>query len=134
MSAFHRAAFHLHQLLKKDGDINSEQVLISLQKLYVSLQEPDLVLGVAAVRKTDMSLDEMIQLHQATGNYTDALSCYKLFTTDPYGHVECFLRAGQPHTALALGATFSKLDDQTEKGIAPLQVGILTCKISNTNE
>merc|ERR1712107_644533 len=65
--------------------------------------------------KTEMNLDELINLHQATGNYTDALSCYKMYDKDAYGHVDCYLKAGQQHTVLALASTFSTIDAEKEQ-------------------
>ena len=45
------------------------------------MEEPelasDLVLGVKAVRE-EPSLREQVELHQATGNYPDALDCLQL--------------------------------------------------------
>jgi hypothetical protein len=70
--AFHRSAFHLDQYLRGETTVRglSDIELSSLQKLYVALDEPaDLVLGVAAVRKTEPALEELVLQHEATGNY-----------------------------------------------------------------
>lgn len=39
-----------------------------LQRIYVSLDEPDGVAGVAAIRQEDPSLDEQVIQHVATGD------------------------------------------------------------------
>ena len=41
------------------------------------LEEPDLVMGVAAIRQSEPSLTDLVQLHRATGNYQDAATCYR---------------------------------------------------------
>merc|ERR1719309_1696017 len=48
--AFHRSAFHLDQYLRQESGVRAmtPTELCSLQRLYSALEEPDLVLGVAA--------------------------------------------------------------------------------------
>lgn len=42
-----------------------------LQRIYVSLDEPDGVAGVAAIRQEDPSLDEQVIQHVATGRMSN---------------------------------------------------------------
>ena len=43
--------------------------LPELQKVYVALEEPDYVAGVASIRREEASLEEMIHQHTAMGNF-----------------------------------------------------------------
>ena len=66
VGSYHRATFHLDRFLKRN-EVN--QPADSLQQLFVRLEEPDLVLGAAAVREAEPSLELLIAEHEATGNY-----------------------------------------------------------------
>ncbi|KAH6938320.1 hypothetical protein HPB50_008589 [Hyalomma asiaticum] len=77
------------------------------QKVYVALDEPDGVAGVAAVRNSQPSLEEQIIEHQAMGKLADALTCYdralQLPTSQASHHqglLSCLLCLDQPSTAL----------------------------------
>ena len=76
VNAHFRSAYHFDQYLKKEKVAKADYVS-SLQKLYTSLEEPDLVMGVAAIRQSEPSLTDLVQLHRATGNYQDAATCYR---------------------------------------------------------
>ena len=49
--------------------VYSRDKLLLLQRIYVSLDEPDGVAGVAAIRQEDPSLDEQVIQLVATGKY-----------------------------------------------------------------
>ena len=102
--------------------MSKSEYISALQQLYATLEEPDLVLGVASMRDHDPSLGELIQLHEATGNYQDALSCYKLHPGDPFGHVQMYLNIDQPHTAAAMAARLGQYHEEISSRLAPLQV------------
>jgi len=46
-----------------------QSCLPELQKVYVALEEPDYVAGVAAIRRKEASLEEMIHQNTAIGNF-----------------------------------------------------------------
>ncbi len=46
-----------------------QSCLPELQKVYVALEEPDYVAGLAAIRRKEASLEEMIHQHTAMGNF-----------------------------------------------------------------
>jgi hypothetical protein len=46
-----------------------QSCLPELQKVYVALEEPDYVAGVAAIRRKEASLEEMIHQNTAMGNF-----------------------------------------------------------------
>lgn len=81
------------------------------------------MLGVSAIREEEPDLADLIQLHQATGKYHDALSCYQIYNQDPHGQIRCYLDLNQPQTARALGEHFMKTaDQQLQADLVPLQV------------
>ena len=84
--------------------------------------------GVAAAREEEPSLSDLIQQHEATGSYQDALSCYeKLEESDikgeesRAGQVRCYLNTDQPTTAAALAAGLALHDPILARELAPLQ-------------
>ena len=102
--------------------------LTSLQRLYVALDEADLIGGVAAAREEEPDLYDLIQQHEATGSYQDALSCYeKLEELDingeesRAGQVRCYLDTDQPTTAAALARGLAEQDVLLAKELGPLQ-------------
>ena len=122
--AYHRSAFHLDQYLKHT-DIRStgSSWLSSLQKLYVALEEPDLVMGAAIVREEEAKLEELIMQHEATGNYQDALCCYeRQGGVDNLGHINCYLSIDQPATAASLAAGLVAKQADLMVELAPTQV------------
>ena len=128
---YHRSAFHLDPIYRsglKDGKTLTQKELSSLQRLYVALDEADLIGGVAAAREEEPSLSDLIQQHEATGSYQDALSCYeKLEESDisgelsRAGQVRCYLNTDQPTTAAALAAGLALQDPFLARELAPLQ-------------
>ena len=110
--AYQRSAFHFDLYLKAQGSKPDQTCLASLQRLYVGLDEPDLISGVAAVRE-EPKVREQIELHKATGNYPDALACLQLVgsedTEDHYADlINAYLALGQPGTASAMAAQLSR--------------------------
>lgn len=104
--AYTRALFHLESYLH-DRPERLQENLQLLQKVYVALDEPDGVAGVAAVRNSQPSLEEQIIEHQAMGKLADALTCYdralQLPTSQASHHqglLSCLLCLDQPSTAL----------------------------------
>ena len=102
--------------------------LSSLQRLYGSLGDPDLIGGLGAAREEEPGLPDLIQQHEATGNYQDALSCYeKLEESDMTeveslaGQVRCYLNIDQPVTAASLAAGLVAQDQLLARELAPLQ-------------
>ena len=128
---YHRSAFHMDSIYRaglRNGETLKPDELSSLQKLYVALDEADLIGGVAAAREEEPSLSDLIQQHEATGSYQDALSCYeKLEESDikgeesRAGQVRCYLNTDQPTTAAALAAGLALHDPILARELAPLQ-------------
>merc|ERR1719470_99881 len=128
--AYHRSAFHLDQYLKLTNIRTTGSTwLSSLQKLYAALEEPDLVLGVAAVREEEPKLDDLILQHEATGNYQDALCCYERqgktvggdVQSVNLGIIQCYLSIDQPATAASLAAGLVAKQRDLSVDLAPLQ-------------
>ena len=66
--AYARSLMHLEAHLRnKSEDLGL--FLTKLQQVYGALDEPDYVFGLAAIRKQDPSLEELIHHHQVTGNF-----------------------------------------------------------------
>ncbi|XP_047501891.1 serine/threonine-protein kinase ATR-like [Penaeus chinensis] len=103
--AYHRAMLHIEAFLK-DNPSQLKEHLGFMQRIYVSLDEPDGVAGVAAIRQEDPSLDEQVIQHVATGRLQDALGCYEHLcvrqgSEEVYkGLLDCYLSLDQPHSVL----------------------------------
>ena len=122
VSAFHRAVFHFELYLKGREQWQSEKsCLDQLEKLYVGLEEPDLVRGVAAIRDQTSPGGER-SLHEATGNYNDALSCLQLLGGDKVGLVSQYINLDQPAVASALAAQLSREQPEVAGDLVGLQV------------
>ena len=88
-----------------------------------ALQEQDFVAGLAAVRKREPSIEELVYQHEIAGDYGDALACYESMGKDAAkdkggtgssssgsggrddvlaGIVKCYLEIDRPHTASSL--------------------------------
>ncbi len=107
--AYHRSAFHLDQMLAGVPRTEITSLLNSMQKLYARLEEPDLVVGVAALRTEEPSLDSLVLYHQAVGNFQDALCCYERQRSEDdvanyTGMIQCYLSIDQPAAAANLAA------------------------------
>jgi hypothetical protein len=53
----------------RDRPADLESCLHELQKVYGALEEPDYVAGLAAIRRTEPSLEEMIHQHTVMANF-----------------------------------------------------------------
>lgn len=73
--AYSRALMHFEQFLSSKGQ-NIQEHLNFMQKLYVALDEPDGVLGVAAIRRAP-TLTEQILIHESQGQHQCAQACYE---------------------------------------------------------
>ncbi len=112
--AYARALMHLENHLRKHPE-EVQQSISKLQRIYSSLQNPDYVVGAASIREAAATLEERIFLHQATGNFQDALGCYEGLSKNSSfggsgqddadaicGTLECYLRLDRPQTAATL--------------------------------
>ncbi|XP_068202044.1 serine/threonine-protein kinase ATR [Palaemon carinicauda] len=103
--AYSRALLHIEAHLK-DNPEQLKECLHFLQCIYVSLDEPDGVAGVAAIRRDDPSLEEQVLEYEATGRLQDALGCYERMcvgqsSEEIYkGLLDCYLNLDQPHSVL----------------------------------
>ena len=59
---------HFEQFMMKSGQ-DLQANLNFIQRLYWALNEPDGVMGVAAVRDCPASLEEVILQHESEGEY-----------------------------------------------------------------
>ncbi|XP_071964795.1 serine/threonine-protein kinase ATR-like isoform X2 [Antedon mediterranea] len=71
--AYTRALMHLENSIHT---MDIEPHLGFLQKIYITMDEPDGVAGVSAVRKGEPSLHEQIFDHESIGQLVDANACY----------------------------------------------------------
>lgn len=103
--AFSRALLHIETHLK-DKPQELKEHLKFIQEIYVCLDEPDGVEGVAAIRQVEPTLDEQIIQHEANGRLQDALGCYERIcaaggSEDVYqSMLDCYLNLNQPHSVL----------------------------------
>ena len=90
--------------------------------MYIGLEEPDLVVAVAAVRTSEPSLDSQILYNTAIGSFQDALCCFeRQDDVDLVSLVKCYLSIDQPETAARVAAGLVTRDKSLEKVMAPLQ-------------
>ncbi|XP_054723842.1 LOW QUALITY PROTEIN: serine/threonine-protein kinase ATR-like, partial [Uloborus diversus] len=105
--AYARSLMHLEQYLKNHPD-DLENNTSFIQKIYTALDEPDGVAGVAAIRKKETSLMDLILENEAIGDMQGAFACYekaiKLYPDEVNyycGLLKCFLGMDQPTTAVS---------------------------------
>ena len=72
-----------------------------LQRLYASMEEPDGMAGIAALRSSSSSLSEQIRDLLSVGQWSDALTCYDQALQTDYGNLE--LHCGYLDCLLHLG-------------------------------
>ncbi|XP_076443272.1 serine/threonine-protein kinase ATR-like isoform X2 [Babylonia areolata] len=76
--AYTRSLMHFEQFISDTKqDLHDVGHLDFLQRLYDCLNEPDGVLGVAAVRQTQPTLTQEILVHESLGHQQDAQACYE---------------------------------------------------------
>ncbi|GFU19135.1 hypothetical protein NPIL_402701 [Nephila pilipes] len=102
-----RSLMHLEKHLKQFPD-QLENNISFIQKIYATLDDPDGVAGVAAVRKEEPTLKDLILENEATGDMQAAFACYekaiKLYPNEISnycGLLKCFLAMDQPTTAVS---------------------------------
>ena len=83
------------------------------------------MLGVAALREKP-SLQDQVELNQATGNYPDALVCLQRMDPEESDQhaadlVQCYLNLGQPDTASILAERLSRDKPETGGDLTGLQ-------------
>ena len=74
--AYTRALMHFEQFIRTKM-CNIQDHLDFLQRLYVAMDEPDGVAGVAAIRQVQPTLVQQILAHQSVGQYQDAEACFE---------------------------------------------------------
>ncbi|GFR86846.1 serine/threonine-protein kinase atr, partial [Elysia marginata] len=103
--AYPRALRHFEMFIASGQNI--QQHLDFMQRLYVSMDEPDGVLGVAAVRISQPTLMQQILTHESLGQQQDAQACYeRAIQMDPeeishhMGLLRSLIDLAQPNKAL----------------------------------
>ncbi|CAL1278598.1 unnamed protein product [Larinioides sclopetarius] len=105
--AYARALLHLEKYLKEFPD-HLENHIGFIQKIYASMDDADGVAGVAAIRKEEPTLKDLILENEANGDMQAAFACYekaiKLYPNEVSyygGLLKCFLAMDQPTTAVS---------------------------------
>ncbi|KAG8185459.1 hypothetical protein JTE90_019718 [Oedothorax gibbosus] len=105
--AYARSLMHLEKYIKEFPD-QLENHTSFIQKIYARLDDSDGVAGVAAIRKEEPTLMDLILENEATGNMQAAFACYekaiKLYPDEVSYHgglLKCFLGMDQPTTAVS---------------------------------
>ncbi|XP_066955721.1 serine/threonine-protein kinase ATR [Macrobrachium rosenbergii] len=99
-----------------------------LQCIYVSLDEPDGVAGVAAIRRDDPSLEEQVLEYEATGRLQDALGCYERMCVSQSseeiykGLLDCYLNLDQPHSVLNITSGLLSHRPELESSLSDYRV------------
>ncbi|EDO46300.1 predicted protein, partial [Nematostella vectensis] len=104
--AYTRALMHFESFIATQHQDKQEH-LGFLQSIYVALDEPDGVVGVAAIRTKKATLHEQILEHESAGQLRDASACYEnAIQEEPnaIGHqkglLKCLFGLGQVTNAL----------------------------------
>lgn len=105
--AYTRAVMHFEQHLNGKANLSKEE-LDFMQRLYVELDEPDGVQGVAAIRQAPPSLQERILTFSGrVGCQVELQACYEKAidadaddVTNHQGLLRCFMDLGQPSLVL----------------------------------
>ncbi|KAL3865678.1 hypothetical protein ACJMK2_043042 [Sinanodonta woodiana] len=74
--AFTRSLMHFEQYVVGKAQYLQDH-LDFMQRLYVAMDEPDGVLGVAAIRQSQPTLMEQILTHQSLGQQQEVQACYE---------------------------------------------------------
>ncbi|KDR17199.1 Serine/threonine-protein kinase ATR [Zootermopsis nevadensis] len=103
-----RALMYLEMFISKNPQQFQEQLWLFM-KIYARLNEPDAVHGIMATREQEPSLEELIIVHEVTGQLQDAVACYERLAQDETrgpdfykGMVQCYLGLDQPITSLRI--------------------------------
>ncbi|XP_076343171.1 serine/threonine-protein kinase atr-like isoform X1 [Tachypleus tridentatus] len=117
------------ELSIKNNQESSRLQLAFLQKLYILLDEPDGVAGVAASRQEDPTLHDLILGHEATGQLQDAFSCYERAVnvkSDTISHhrglLRCLMGLDQSNTALTYATGLLNERPEWSNEINPFRV------------
>ncbi|XP_076343128.1 serine/threonine-protein kinase atr-like isoform X3 [Tachypleus tridentatus] len=117
------------ELSIKNNQESSRLQLAFLQKLYILLDEPDGVAGVAAFRQEDPTLHDLILGHEATGQLQDAFSCYERAVkvkSDTISHhqglLRCLMGLDQSNTALTYATGLLNERPEWSNEINPFRV------------
>jgi len=104
--AYARALMHFEAFISSQRQ-DLQQHLGFVQKLYIALDEPDGVAGVAASRKQEPTLHEQILDHKSSGKLCDASARYERAIQEEPGEIghhkgllQCLIDLGQVTTAL----------------------------------
>ncbi|XP_076315871.1 serine/threonine-protein kinase atr-like [Tachypleus tridentatus] len=117
------------ELSIKNNQESSRLQLAFLQKLYILLDEPDGVAGVAASRQEDPTLHDLILGHEATGQLQDAFFCYERAVKvkpDTISHhqglLRCLMGLDQSNTALTYATGLLNERPEWSNEINPFRV------------
>ncbi len=80
-----------------------QSCLPELQKVYVALEEPDYVAGLAAIRRKEASLEEMIHQHTAMGNFQVIRSIFNYIQNKSFIDPNCTNIFSNIHITAFLG-------------------------------
>uniref|UniRef100_A0A8D9BTK4 non-specific serine/threonine protein kinase n=2 Tax=Cacopsylla melanoneura TaxID=428564 RepID=A0A8D9BTK4_9HEMI len=116
---YSRALLFLEQHVKQNN-APSQALLPMFGEIYAHLNDTDALQGIIALHEGEPSPEEMILLHEATGQHQDAAACYDKLAQKS-GHnpfcrrtVQCYLAINQPFTALQIARGFTASDTCTE--------------------
>lgn len=112
---YSRAMLFLEQHAKQSN--TEDQTLLPMYgDIYAHLNDTDALQGIVAIHEGEPTPEEMILLHEATGQHQDAAACYDKLAMKS-GHttfckrtVQCYLAINQPFTALQIARGFNASD------------------------
>ncbi|KAI5710378.1 hypothetical protein M8J75_008125 [Diaphorina citri] len=116
---YSRALLCLEQHMKQSSE-TSQAELPLFGEIYAHLNDTDALQGIVSLHEGEPTPEEMILVHEATGQHQDAAACYDKLAQKS-GHnpfcrrtVQCYLAINQPFTALQIARGFTASDTCSE--------------------
>lgn len=109
---YSRALLCLEEHMKQSR-AHDQAELPMFGEIYAHLNDTDALRGIVSLHEGEPTPEEMILLHEATGQHQDAAACYDKLAQKS-GHnpfcrrtVQCYLAINQPFTALQIARGFT---------------------------
>lgn len=104
---YERAMMFIEKFISNLNESDREKELSFLVNVYSTLRDPDLIVGVQKIKKTEWSVSDQIFLSDITGNLEGALTLIDIISENPQinqreiqSMINCYVQSNQNETAL----------------------------------